>query len=426
VSRTARLDLATIAARRRLKPSAKPHWTAIAAGLHLGVHVAGDITWRARRRTGSAYEERSIGLCEMTNRLADGDGVLSFDQAAARARAWKAEREATPTIPPPTVREAIEAYLADRKGTARERDARLKLEKHIPHDDPLAGIALDQMTVKDLKAWRKRRLTALAPATQNRVKAGLRAALNETIRHHRERLPPGIADVIRDGLRALPDADRPREVEILADADVRRVVEAADSHDADFGTLVAVLAATGARLSQVVRCRVVDLQVRERRLLIPTSAKGRGTKTRTVTPVPLGDDMIARLERIAAGRPGHEPLLMHWHHVQVSNTGRPKWERAGRVAWKSSAEMTRPWQELIKAVGLPAGTVPYVLRHSSIVRGLRANLPIRLVAQLHDTSVTMIERVYSAFLVDVSEDLARRALVDLGSASVTRLHVVAG
>ena len=48
----------------------------------------------------------------------------------------------------------------------------------------------------------------------------------------------------------------------------------------------------------------------------------------------------------------------------------------------------------------------YALRHSSIVRGLRAMLPVRLVAALHDTSVAMIEQHYSAYIVDATEDLA--------------------
>ena len=55
----------------------------------------------------------------------------------------------------------------------------------------------------------------------------------------------------------------------------------------------------------------------------------------------------------------------------------------------------------------------YALRHSSIVRGLRAGLPIRLVAALHDTSSAMIEAHYAAYIVDVTEDLARRASLSL-------------
>jgi hypothetical protein len=62
--------------------------------------------------------------------------------------------------------------------------------------------------------------------------------------------------------------------------------------------------------------------------------------------------------------------------------------------------------------GLP-DVIPYALRHSSIVRGIRANLPIRLVAALHDTSVEMIERHYSRWIVDGLEEMAARAVVPL-------------
>jgi integrase len=74
--------------------------------------------------------------------------------------------------------------------------------------------------------------------------------------------------------------------------------------------------------------------------------------------------------------------------------------------------MTRKWKQVVAAVGLP-GTVPYALRHSSIVRGIRSGLPIRLVAALHDTSVVMIERHYSRWITEGLEELAARAVVPL-------------
>jgi hypothetical protein len=69
--------------------------------------------------------------------------------------------------------------------------------------------------------------------------------------------------------------------------------------------------------------------------------------------------------------------------------------------------------------------VPYSLRHSSIVRGLRTNLPIKLVAALHDTSSTMIEKHYAAFIVDALDKLAATALILLASAAVAELKKVA-
>jgi hypothetical protein len=58
------------------------------------------------------------------------------------------------------------------------------------------------------------------------------------------------------------------------------------------------------------------------------------------------------------------------------------------------------------------GTI-YALRHSSIVRSLLANVPIRIVATLHDTGILMVERTYSAFIADHADAVARPALIEL-------------
>ena len=54
----------------------------------------------------------------------------------------------------------------------------------------------------------------------------------------------------------------------------------------------------------------------------------------------------------------------------------------------------------------------YALRHSAIVRALLANVPIRVVASTHDSSVLMIEKTYSRFITDHSDALSRRALLE--------------
>jgi hypothetical protein len=55
--------------------------------------------------------------------------------------------------------------------------------------------------------------------------------------------------------------------------------------------------------------------------------------------------------------------------------------------------------KVVAAIGLDPGVVTmYALRHSSIVRMLLQNVPIRLVASLHNTSVAMIEKTYSRFI----------------------------
>jgi hypothetical protein len=58
-------------------------------------------------------------------------------------------------------------------------------------------------------------------------------------------------------------------------------------------------------------------------------------------------------------------------------------------------------------------TVPYALRHSSIVRALMRGLPTRLVADAHDTSVAMLERTYARYIADHSDTALRAAQLDM-------------
>jgi integrase len=59
-----------------------------------------------------------------------------------------------------------------------------------------------------------------------------------------------------------------------------------------------------------------------------------------------------------------------------------------------------------------AGVTSYALRHSSIVRALLGGVPVAVAAQLHDTSVREIEAHYAAFILDHSDALTRRTLLD--------------
>ena len=103
------------------------------------------------------------------------------------------------------------------------------------------------------------------------------------------------------------------------------------------------------------------------------------------------------------GRAAGAQLLERWRHKQAP--GGIEWRRAGRGSWQSPSEVTRPWQAIRERAN-HAGVIPYAFRHSSIVRGIRAGLPIRLVAAVHDTSVQMIERHYSRWIVDGLDELA--------------------
>ena len=133
----------------------------------------------------------------------------------------------------------------------------------------------------------------------------------------------------------------------------------------------------------------------------------------------VGDDVMAVLRPAIADRKGHEILLQRPHWAQLAGG---EFVKSWHGPWQWAAELARPWSKILEFAGLPKETIPYALRHSSIVRGLRAGLPVRLVAALHDTSTPMIERHYSAYIVDAMDELAAKAIVPLTSAPLCHIR----
>jgi integrase len=77
--------------------------------------------------------------------------------------------------------------------------------------------------------------------------------------------------------------------------------------------------------------------------------------------------------------------------------------------------LCNPFKAVVERLGLDNKVTPYALRHSSIVRQLLNGVPVRVVAAHHDTSVEMLERHYSRFIIgDPSEALTRATLLDFG------------
>jgi integrase len=186
---------------------------------------------------------------------------------------------------------------------------------------------------------------------------------------------------------------------ILDDAD-RRTFRGAAYRDSDeTGLLIDVLDETGARPSQVVRLTAEDVQAdfidrrtrkRQPRLMMPVSRKGAGKKQARSIPVPITTELADRLKGRSSG------VLL---------------KRADGRPW-AEIDLASYFKGVLKGAKFnnPSKVTMYALRHTSIVRQLLANVPVRVVAALHDTSVVMIERNYSIFIADHADELARAAL----------------
>lgn len=411
-------------ARSRLAVRHKPYWRALSEGAHLGYRKgARKGSWVARyyevERTD--YVTRVIGEADDV-RDADGKDILSYKQAFDAALHWiEVATRGEPVQdnnPDVTIAEAVDAYITKRNarrasqaGRAVKSDACSNLTRCVLQDKKLPIIRLADLTEGDLRAWQLRMTRKKASSIQ-RVVNDLKAALNAGFAAYRRLLPADLPTVIKFGLKVEATemlAAVHRDNQILTDDQVRRVVAAALAIDPDFGLLVIMLAATGARFSQLARMTVRDAQLDQSRVMVPQSYKGR-KRVLTYTRVQIGQDTVGALKPVIEGRPDSAPLLERWRHRQI---GPMEWERVDRGPWTSSSEMLRMWKQAVDDAGLPAATIPYALRHSSIVRGLRMGLPIRLVAAIHDTSVQMIERHYSRWITEGLDELVARAVVPI-------------
>ena len=297
---------------------------------------------------------------------------------------------------PVTVGEALDRYQRDLESRGADAQNANRVRRHLTPTLATKPVAL--LTTNDLRHWRDGLVSkGVAPATINRTRAGLRAAL-ELAASLDDRITN--RNAFRSGLKGLPGGKNARRV-VLPDADVLRIVEAAYQEDRAFGMLVELLAQTGARVSQAARLRCADLQAdrADPRLLMPTSYKGRGQKEKQQVPVPITAALAALLAEVKGDRSDDAPLLR--------KSDGSRWLEINK---------SEHWN-LFRAVAERAGFDPdvitsYALRHSSICRALLHGVPVSVVAKLHDTSSREIEAHYAAYILDVAGDvLSRKGLL---------------
>ena len=153
----------------------------IAEGKHLGYRKGAQAgTWIARAydpATGRKFQ--SLGTADDTVD-ANGNDVLSFQQAQDQARAWfarMAHKESGGVESGPyTVAQAMEDYLTERERTKRRRlpDTRLAINAHIL--PTLGRLDVSKLTHGKLKAWRDAMQAAAPRIRLDRQKCSTRKA----------------------------------------------------------------------------------------------------------------------------------------------------------------------------------------------------------------------------------------------------------
>jgi integrase len=306
--RSAKLETRT--ARLKLAIRKKPYTARVGPGVRLAYRrnetasswsvIAADGkggNWMNRFAAADDYEE------------ANGETVLDFWQAQERARIIaRGHRDAdADSGKPVTVREAMDRYEADLKARGGDAYNAQRVRVHLP--DTLANETVALLTSpRKFRHWRDGlRKKGLAASSVNRTCAAFQAALE-----YAAKLDPRITcqSAWRTGLAALPDAEQSRNI-IIPDDAVLRVVSAAYEESPQFGLLVEVAAVTGARVSQLARLEVGDVQGdrADPRLMMPGACKGRGRKRIERHPVPITVNLARALKQSSISRPSEVLLL---------------------------------------------------------------------------------------------------------------------
>ncbi|MBR1151714.1 site-specific integrase [Bradyrhizobium sp. JYMT SZCCT0428] len=389
-SRTARLKLAV-----RRKPYSGP---SLARGVALLYRRnRGNGSWVLKASDGHGkYWTKAIGQSDDFDE-SNGSTILTFFEAQDQAKKLARGDDGSTGSAPITVDTALKDYRRDLEARAANPYNADWPRLHLTSVLLAKPVAL--LTATELKKWRDGLLGAMAPSTINRLCGCLCAALEQASQHDKRIQNRNAWEI---GLAGLPDAQEVRNV-IISDDKVREFVGSAYGLDHEFGLLTDTLAITGARPSQAARLRVEDLHdhpVRPK-LAMPKSGKG-GSRSRSAKKaerysVPITVQLAAKLKAAAKGRADNEPLLLQ-------SDGSPWGDNPGQA-------YHRRVDKVVTAIGLPSEVTMYALRHSSIVRALLLNVPIRLVASLHNTSVAMIERTYSKYITEHTDDISRKALL---------------
>src|SRR6516165_8427176 len=320
--RAARLETRT--ARLKLPVRRKPHdFTGISPGIALGYRRCESAgRWVVKVADGhGGHWTKVVGIAD-DHEDADAEHVLTWWQAQDKARALARGKDAGGSRPA-TVAEALADYERDLIARSASPFNARRVRTLLPSTMLAKPVAL--LTARELKHVRDGLVAKGAkPSSVNRDLKGLKAALNLAAAHD-PRITNGAA--WRTALAALPDAYHARNV-ILTDEQVRALIAAAYAENSALGLLVETAAVTGARVSQLARLEIADLQAErpDPRLMMPSSRKGRGIKRIERKPVPITPSLAAQLRQAAGDRGRTEPCCF----AQTARHGSPRRRTIGR------------------------------------------------------------------------------------------------
>lgn len=417
-------NLATRTDRAKLKPRHKPYPRLLSEGRHL-LYRKGKVArgktptghWYVRLYNGDgAYTTQAIAEADDI-RDADGETVLTFAQAQARAHDWFREKVTSPTDRNQTVNDALDAYLT---WFAREKRAirsyahslgslRGNIDNHLrPRIGtiPLADLTAHDITElrDEIAAQPARVRSVLGPrfrerpddpenvrrrrATANKLLNIAKAALNRAYFEEKRFTKALNSDEAWRRVKPFRNADRPTR-EFLTEDECRRLVSACPE---DFRALVQGALFTGCRYGELTAMTVKDFDPDAGIIHVRRTKSGRDRA------VYLSDEGARLFTRITMDK-GRDDLIF---------------QRSDGEAWGASHQRRR-MQDACAAARIGRAVRFHDLRHSYGSLLAKHGVPMLMIAdQLGHSDTRITERHYAHVAASVVADTVRAAMAGRG------------
>lgn len=312
--RNAKLD--TRSARVKLPAQKSAYWVSISRGFAVGYRKgAKGGMWLAKTVDGADRRETTLGPVDDALD-ADGERVLDYAQAQAKARDWVASLHGAAAPGPYTINRCLDDYIADYKRRGGKALDRVEITANAFIRPQLGAGEIAALTAGMIRQWHltiaeaPARLRARRTAEQqkfrnlditdpnavrqrrasgNRIFGVLKAALNLAFREWRAQ-----SDEAWRRVKPFREASAPK-IRYLTHAEARRLVNACEPGPRP---LVQAALLTGCRYGELVAFRVADFDREAGTVSVRASKAGRPRH------VVLTEDGIALFERHVAGQLG--------------------------------------------------------------------------------------------------------------------------
>lgn len=374
--------------------------------------------WLARLIDGKGRRETMIGSADDALD-ADGERILDYAQAQAKARNWLASLDAEGKAGPYTLNRCIDDYIADYKRRGGKALDRLEITADAFIRQQLGAHEVGALTAAMIRQWHAALAEAPARlrtrkaakqtnfrdinfedssavrqrrATANRIFGVLKAALNLAFREGH-----AVSDEAWRRVKPFREASAPK-IRYLGHSETQRLVNTCEP---TFRPLVQCALLTGCRYGEIIGFCVGDFDRDAGTVSV------RASKTSRPRHVVLTDDGISLFEQHVAGKPGAAPVFT----------------RSNGTRWGRSHQH-RPLRDACRRAGIDPPASFHILRHTYATHLLQAGAPLPVIAaNLGHSDTRMTERHYAHLVSSHVAQVIRATMPKLGL--VERSSVVA-